>query len=103
MRYISKATLPKSLKPDQVLIHHRVPLSVDQPVDGEGEGHGFRPYVTTTQTGRRFENNSSPANVAGPDCHTTARAARPAAPVVFELERRVANPASARSLVSELR
>ena len=45
MRYISKGTLPKSLQPDQVLIHHRVPLSVDQPADGEGEGHGFRPYV----------------------------------------------------------
>ena len=50
MRYISKGTLPKSLKPHQVLIHHRVPLSVDQPADGEGEGQVSGHTLSTTQT-----------------------------------------------------
>jgi hypothetical protein len=60
MRYISKGTLPKSLKPDEVLIHHRVPLSVDQPADGEGEGHGFRPYVVDHPNMKAFREQFEP-------------------------------------------
>jgi hypothetical protein len=60
MRYISTGTLPKSLKLDQVLIHHRVPLSVDQPADGEGEGHGFRPYVIDNPNWKAFREQFEP-------------------------------------------